>query len=233
VQFKKIVKMLCPILILKMKTMKKVLFCIAIAAISHSASGQNDSTSAVSQYQSNKSYDSDYGKTSFWTIAINPSMPIGNFNKYSSFGLGGYLGWEYKTSKSFGITLNAGYIDYFGKNTNGIKYSDFNYIPLLAGLKFYFGGSSFYLHPEAGAGFGVSGLGTSFWYGAGLGDKLSKTIDLELKYVGWHQNLINSTYNNNGGYGSTGNTGGSGGSGGGGGYGGHYSTIDLKLGFSL
>lgn len=212
-----------------MKTMKKVLFFLAIAAISYSASAQIDSTSPTNQYQSDKSYGSDYGKTSFWTIAINPSMPIGNFNTYSSFGLGGYLGWEYKTSRSLGITLNAGYIDYFGKNTNGIKYADFNYIPLLAGLKFYFGGGSFYLHPEAGAGFGTSGLGTSFWYGAGLGDRLSKTIDLELKYVGWHQNLINNT-TSGGGY----NSGGSGGSGGtGGGYGGHYSTIDLKLGFTL
>jgi hypothetical protein len=212
-----------------MKTMKKVLFCLAIAAISYSASAQIDSTSPTNQYQSDKSYGSDYGKTSFWTIAINPSMPIGNFNTYSSFGLGGYLGWEYKTSRSLGITLNAGYIDYFGKNTNGIKYADFNYIPLLAGLKFYFGGGSFYLHPEVGAGFGTSGLGTSFWYGAGLGDRLSKTIDLELKYVGWHQNLVN---NGSGGtYGSSGGSGGNGG--GGGGYGGHYSTIDLKLGFTL
>jgi len=210
-----------------MKTMKKVLFCIAIAAISFSASAQNDSTSPAGQYQSNKSYGGDYGKTSFWTIAINPSMPIGHFNTYSGFGLGGYLGWEYKTSRSIGITLNAGYINYFGKDTNGVKYSDFSYIPLLAGVKFYFGGGSFYLHPEAGAGFGTSGLGTSFWYGAGLGDRLSKTIDLELKYVGWHQNLIKS-----GSGGTYGNSGGSGGNGGGG-YGGHYSTIDLKLGFTL
>ncbi|HXS55975.1 MAG TPA: hypothetical protein VN726_07605 [Hanamia sp.] len=212
--------------------MKKVLVCIAIAAISYSASAQNDSTSQEVPYQSNKPSGSNYGKTSFWTIAINPSMPIGHFNTYSGFGLGGYLGWEYKTSGSFGITLNAGYIDYFGKNTNGIKYSDFNYIPLLAGVKFYFGGGNFYLHPEAGAGFGTSGLGTSFWYGAGLGDRLSKTIDLELKYVGWHQNLIS---NGSGGstYGNTGGSGGNGGGTGGGGYGGHYSTIDLKLAFTL
>ncbi len=214
--------------------MKKVLVYIAIAVISYSASAQNDSTSQEVPYQSNKSNGSDYGKTRFWTIAINPSMPIGHFNTYSGFGLGGYLGWEYKTSRSFGITLNAGYIDYFGKNTNGIKYSDFSYIPLLVGAKFYFGRGSFYFHPEAGAGFGSSGLGTSFWYGAGFADKLSKTIDLELKYVGWHQNLINNS-SSRGTYGSTGGSGGNGGGGGtgGGGYGGHYSTIDLKLGFTL
>lgn len=207
--------------------MKKVLVYIAIAAISYSASAQNDSTSQQVPYQSNKSRQNEYAKTCFWTIAINPSMPIGHFKTYSGFGLGGYLGWEYKASKSVGITLNTGYIDYFGKNTNGIKYSDFSYIPLLAGAKFYFGGSNFYLHPEVGAGFGFSGLGTSFWYGAGLGDRLSKGVDLELKYVGWHQNLVNSsagssTYGGNGAGGT-----------GGGGYGGHYSTIDLKLGFTL
>jgi hypothetical protein len=211
-----------------MKTMKKVLLCIAIAAISYSVSAQNDSTSQEVQYQPKKSYASNSGKTSLWTIAINPSIPFGHFNTYSGFGLGGYLGWEYKTSRSFGITLNAGYVDYFGKNTNGIKYSDFSYIPLLAGAKFYFGGGNFYLHPEAGSGFGTSGLGTSFWYGAGLGDRLSKTIDLELKYVGWHQNLINNNYSRSSTYGGSGGSGGTGG-----GYGGHYSTIDLKLGFTL
>ncbi len=46
--------------------MKKVLVCIAIAAISYFASAQNDSTSQEVPYQSHKSYGSNYGKTSFW-----------------------------------------------------------------------------------------------------------------------------------------------------------------------
>lgn len=205
--------------------MKNLLFCIAIAAISVPAKAQTDSTSMSTQYNTdNKTPGTSAYKKSSWNIAINPSVPIGHFNSYSSFGLGAYLGVECRTSRNLGLTLNAGYIDYFGKTAGTIEYSDFKYIPVLAGAKFYLGDGGFYIHPEAGAGFGTSGLGTSFWYGAGLGDKMGKAIDMELKYVGWHQNLVNTTYG--------GGSGGSGG-GGGGGYGGHYSTIDLKIAFTL
>jgi hypothetical protein len=210
--------------------MKKLLITIAIIAISISLEAQTDSTSVNTQYSSDNTLpgSSTYKKSS-WSIAINPSWPITHFKTYSNFGFGGYLGFEGRTSKNFGLTLNLGYIGYKGKTVDTIKYSNFNYIPLLAGAKLYMS-KNFYLHGEAGAGFGTSGLGTSFWYGAGLGDKLGKSIDMELKYVGWHQNLVNSnTYNASGGA-TGGPAGGSGGSGGGG-YGGHYSTIDLRIAF--
>src|SRR5258705_3237424 len=151
--------------------MKKILFCIAITAISASAKAQSDSTPSVkSSYESDNKISgtsdytgtSDYKKTN-WSIAVNPSMPIGHFKSYSGFGIGGYLGLENRPSKNFGLTLNLGYIDYMGKTVNGFKYSDFKYIPLLGGAKYYLAGN-FYMHGEAGAGFGTSGLGTSFWY---------------------------------------------------------------------
>jgi hypothetical protein len=66
-------------------------------------------------------------------------------------------------------------------------------------------------------------LGTSFWYGGGIGVNLGKTIDAELRYAGWKQNEVTVTGGNGGVYGGTGGTGGSGG------YGGHYSTIGLRL----
>jgi len=203
--------------------MKKLLITIAIAAFSASLEAQTDSTSANTQYNSyNKmSGSSDYKKTS-WNIAINPSWPITHFKSYSRFGIGGYLGMESRTSKNFALTLNAGYIVYKGRTVDTISYSNFKYIPVLAGAKFYMS-NSFYLHGEAGAGFGTSGLGTNFWYGGGLGYSMTKGLDLELKYVGWKQHLVNTTI-----YGGS-NPGGGGG--GGGGYGGHYSTIDLRLGY--
>ncbi len=208
--------------------MKKLLICIGVTAMCASVKAQDDSASMRPNYNisNNASGNSNY-KKSIWSIAINPSLPIGHFKTLSSFGIGGYLGWEYKTSKNFGITLNAGYISYKGKTKDTIKYSNFNYVPLLAGAKFYTGGGGFYIHAEMGAGFGSSGLGTSFWYGAGLGDKISNAIDMELKYVGWHQHIVNTTYSS-GGAGA-----GGGGAGGGGGYGGHYSTIDLRIAFTF
>jgi hypothetical protein len=161
-------------------------------------------------------------KNFIWSIGLNPSIPLGHFGDLSSFGFGGNFQGEYKPGKA-GITLNFGYIDYFGKTTNGISYSDFKYWPLMGGLKYYLGKS--YLHGQLGAGFGSNGLGTSFWYGAGYGINFSKAIDVELQYMGWKQHLVHDT-TGTGGY--TGGTGGTGG-----GYGGHYPTIGLRLAYNF
>lgn len=161
-------------------------------------------------------------KNFIWSIGINPSLPIGHFSDLSGFGFGGNFQGEYKPGKA-GITLNFGYIDYFGKTSNGISYSDFKYWPLMGGLKYYLGKS--YLHGQLGAGFGSNGLGTSFWYGAGYGINLGKAIDAEMQYMGWKQHLIYDT-TGTGSY-----TGGGGGTGGG--YGGHYPTIGLRLAYNF
>jgi hypothetical protein len=161
-------------------------------------------------------------KNFIWSIGINPSIPLGHFSDLSSFGLGGNFQGEYKPGKA-GITLNFGYIDYFGKTNNGISYSDFKYWPLMGGLKYYLGKS--YLHGQLGAGFGSNGLGTSFWYGAGYGINFGKAIDAELQYMGWKQHLVYDT-TGTGGY--TGGTGGTSG-----GYGGHYPTIGLRLAYNF
>lgn len=176
------------------------------------------------QGQNSYSKTSTNSKQFIWSIGINPSIPLGQFNSYSSFGVGANFQGEYKPGRA-GLTLNIGYIDYFGKTTNGISYSDFKYWPLMGGLKYYLGSS--YLHGQLGAGFGSNGLGTSFWYGAGYGFNLGKAMDLELQYMGWHQSIINSSSTGSGTYG-TGSTGT-----GGGGYGGHYPTIGLRLAYNF
>jgi hypothetical protein len=78
------------------------------------------------------------------------------------------------------------------------------------------------LHGQAGAGFGEEGLGTSFWYGAGVGINFTKRIDAEFKYAGWKQNEVNSNGESGGIYGG-------GGTGGSPVYGGHYSTLGLRV----
>jgi hypothetical protein len=166
-------------------------------------------------------------KNFIWSIGVNPSIPLGHFSTYSGFGIGGDVQGEYKPGRA-GITLNFGYIDYFGKTASGKTYSDFKYWPLLGGLKYYLGQS--YLHLQLGAGFGSNGLGTSFWYGAGYGLNLGKAMDVELQYMGWKQNLVQDSTSSTGTYG--GGTGGTGG-GTGGGYGGHYPTIGLRLAYNF
>ncbi|MFL5788356.1 MAG: hypothetical protein ACJ748_09910 [Flavisolibacter sp.] len=195
--------------------MKNLIFVLVFAAIGVTVKGQYGNTS----------------KTMIWSLGIKPSIPFGEFSSYSSFGLGGNIQAEIRPHR-VGFTLNAGYIDYFGKTTNGYKYSDFKYIPVMGGIKYYMGTTSF-LHGQLGPGFGMDGIGTSFWYGAGIGLDLGKSIDAELGYMGWKQSLINNNYNNSTTTGTY-NTGGTGGTGGGGGgYGGHYPTIDLRIGIKF
>jgi len=214
--------------------MKKLFFVIAITAFSIAVYSQ-DSTVMNNTY-SDKNKSSTYhenptlDKTLIWSIGIEPSTPIGHFHDYAKFGLGASLQAELKAGKNVGITLSAGYIAYGGKTIDSFKYSNFKYWPVMGGLKLYMGKA--YVHGQAGAGFGEEGIGTSFWYGAGVGINFTKRVDAELRYMGWKQDIINvtnegSTGNGGGVYGGTGGNGGNGGTGGG--YGGHYSTIGLRI----
>ncbi|HEV8285050.1 MAG TPA: hypothetical protein VGQ09_12120 [Chitinophagaceae bacterium] len=217
-----------------MKRLVSLIATIAIATFLIAANAQDTSMIVNDAYTTSKTKNNTYGdhgnvtldKSFIWSIGIEPSIPVGHFHDYAGFGFGASLQGEIKPGKNVGITINAGYIAYPGKTVDSFDYSNFKYWPVMGGLKIYMGKA--YLHGQAGAGFGTEGLGTSFWYGAGLGINFSKRIDAELRYAGWKQQEIFATNGNGGIYGGSGN-GGNGGDGGGGGYGGHYSTIGLRL----
>jgi hypothetical protein len=127
-----------------------------------------------------------------FSIGAEASLPIGNFQDVYSFGLGATLQGEYKPANELGLTLNAGYINYFGKNISfggvTIDAGDFGVIPFLAGVKFYFS-PKLYGHGQLGAAFSTtSGGGTSFAYTPGVGFILSKNVDVLVKFVGYSQN---------------------------------------------
>jgi len=211
--------------------MKNSFFAMVIVAFSISASAQDTLVNPSGAYTSkNSTYTGKknaFDKKFITSIGIEPSIPIGNFHDYSGFGFGGSLQEEIKCGKRVGITINVGYIAYSGKTVDSFDYPTFKYWPVLGGFKVYLGNTSkTYIHGQAGPGFGTDGLGTSFWYGGGVGVNLGKTIDTELKYTGWKQDKV--TTNGSGGTYGGGGTGG-GGTGGGGGYGGHYSTLGLRL----
>jgi len=204
--------------------MKKILFIVGVACFSSLANAQDSSAVGATTYTSKAKkpvHDNPTLDKSFiWSIGIEPSAPVGHFHEYAKLGFGASLQGEIRTSKSIGLTINAGYIAYGGKTADSVKYSSFKYWPVMGGLKVYMGKA--YVHGQAGAGFGSSGLGTSFWYGAGLGMNFTKRIDAEFRYEGWKQNEVNeSAAANSGVYGGTGGTGG--------GYGGHYSTLGVRV----
>jgi hypothetical protein len=202
-------------------TMKKLVYLIVLAAFSAANAQDTLITTQKPQGYAGKRMD----RTFIWSIGVEPSIPLGNFNDYSSFGLGGSLQGEYKPGNRVGITLNAGFIDYFGKTVENVNYPDFKYIPVMAGAKLYLS-DMFYIHGQAGPGFGTNGLGTSFWYGGGLGLNLGRAFDVEVKYTGWKQNEVTMATDGGtpapppgtppGPY-----------------YGGHYPTIGIRLAYNL
>jgi len=206
--------------------MKKIVF-VVVAGLSMVARAQDSLSANNTNTDQDKKYVSDENptldKSFIWSIGLEPSMPVGHFHDLAKFGFGGSLQGEFKASRNVGITLNAGYIAYSGKTVDTVSYPNFKYWPVMGGLKVYMGKA--YLHGQAGPGFGEQGLGTSFWYGAGIGVNFTKKIDAEFRYAGWKQNHVNSTGEGS----SSGVYGGTGGSGGAPGYGGHYSTLGVRL----
>ena len=204
--------------------MKKIILVI-VAVLSIAATNAQDSLSTSNTYtDKDKNYvnheNPTLDKTFIWSIGIEPSMPVGHFHDLANFGFGASLQGEIKAGRNVGITINGGYIAYSGKTVDTINYPNFKYWPVMGGLKLYMGKA--YLHGQAGAGFGEEGLGTSFWYGAGLGINFTKRIDAEFRYAGWKQSEVSSSEGGgiyNGGNGGTGTPV----------YGGHYSTLGLRL----
>jgi hypothetical protein len=127
-----------------------------------------------------------------WSVGAEASLPIGNFQDVYSFGIGATVQGEYKAADELGLTLNTGYINYFGKSITfggvSIDANDFGMIPLLAGVKYHFS-PQLYAQGQLGAAFSTtSGGGTSFAYTPGVGFTLSRNVDLLVKYLGLSQN---------------------------------------------
>src|SRR5687767_6374485 len=116
--------------------MKKLFLVVIIAAMLASANAQ----------------ESTRDKNILFSIGVEGSLPIGDFGDTHSFGIGGSLQGEYKPDVDLGLTLNAGYITYSGKDLPLIgKVESFGLIPVLGGVKYYFGGGA-YAHGQLGAG---------------------------------------------------------------------------------
>lgn len=128
-------------------------------------------------------------KPLLFSIGLEGALPVGEFGDTHSFGIGGTAQGEYKVASDLGITLNAGYITYSGKDytlpvIGTVEGESFGLIPVLAGVKYYFGKGA-YAHGQLGAGFGTDkGDGSNFMYAPGIGYMFAPGFDAEVKYVG-------------------------------------------------
>lgn len=156
------------------KDMKKLFLVIIIALLSFSGNAQKHKSKSVV----------NTAATTF-SLGAEIGIPIGQYpkgyNNPFSYLLGGTIQLENHVDSDLGITLSSGYLNYKAKNISGFTVG---FIPLMAGLKYYFS-PSVYGHGQLGAAFGTqSGQGTSFAYSPGIGINITQNLDGELKYMG-------------------------------------------------
>lgn len=151
--------------------MKKVVLFLLLSSIFYGAQSQRVSKSR--KVATNKS---NVG------VGIEAGLPIGQNGKPYSAVIGGSIQYETMPDSDIGLTLSGGYQHWIRNSTyGGIS---IGFVPLLAGVKYYFTPGAFF-HAQLGAAVGTrSGQGTSFAYSPGIGIKLSPNVDATLKYTG-------------------------------------------------
>lgn len=122
-------------------------------------------------------------------VGLNVGVPTANGGKLA---IGADLRYQFDIDKQLSVPLTTGFtnLSYKGGGNSG-------YIPLKAGLKYFFdeSGSGAYGLAEAGAGFSTtSGGGTSFLFSPALGYSWSNGIDLAAKYEGLSKNGATNGY---------------------------------------
>ncbi len=118
-----------------------------------------------------------------FSIGLEAGLPVGENGKIYSSLIGGSLQYEIRPASDLGLTANAGYLNYNIKSKFG-GHGSVGFVPLLAGVKYYFTPGAFF-HAQLGAAIGTkSGQGTSFAYSPGIGFNLSRNLDAEVKYMG-------------------------------------------------
>lgn len=122
-------------------------------------------------------------------IGLNVGVPT---NSGSDLALGADLRYQFDIDQQLSIPITTGFTSIFNKVG-----SNSNYVPLKAGLKYFFdpNGSGAYGLAEAGAAFGTNkGAGTSFVYSPAIGYAWSNGLDLGVKYEGMTKNKVNNGY---------------------------------------
>jgi hypothetical protein len=107
-------------------------------------------------------------------------LPFSDVSSYTNLAYGFDVLGEYAVAPLFGLTLSAGYVDFIKKS----GYAGFKtgLIPILFGGKYYF---SDMLYGSAQVGLSLSTqseAGSAFTFAPGIGYKISKNIDLLIKY---------------------------------------------------
>jgi hypothetical protein len=171
----------------KKQFMKKLLLSAAIIIAAVGANAQSDAS-----------------KLKF-SAGVEAALPLGDFGKGYSFGVGGSAQADYAIDETFAVTLNAGYISFSGKTVTTPSYTvgpitipgtsykspTIGYIPVLVGAKYSFT-PELYGSAQLGLTFasvsGGSGSSSAFTYAPGVGYKFTENLDALVKYTGYSAN---------------------------------------------
>lgn len=147
---------------------------------------------------------SSLSNSTVFSLGVEASFPSGMFHDLGyNFGIGGSAQVDHKISTDAAITLNVGYINY-SNNSSSPKFH-FSVIPVLAGVKYWFG-PKVYGSAQLGAAFNSTKVSnsnssavtsTGFAYSPGIGFNITNGLDLLVKYFG--NNVKDGTFNSFGG----------------------------------
>ena len=156
--------------------MKKILLALfVLAAAACSSFAQTTKSSDVAKF----------------SIGVDPGLPVGNASNAYNFAIGGSLKYDMPIGSGTFFNLSAGYTAFLTKDALkqlGAKSSD-GFVPLKAGLKYYFNGQGFYGEAQLGAAISTeSGGGTAFAYAPGIGYTADGGFDIGVRYEGWSHN---------------------------------------------
>lgn len=123
------------------------------------------------------------------SVGAEIGLPTGNFSGISAIGAGASIKLDLPVFNQFALSLNAGYMNFFGRRNQVLIVKDLTYIPLKVGLK-YFLSEGFYAEAQLGAGLPVNqGQKTLFVWSPGVGNifKLpgKGLLDVGLRYEAW------------------------------------------------
>ena len=128
-----------------------------------------------------------------FSIGIDPGLPVGDANNYSSFAIGGDLKYAIPAGTNFDVSLSAGYEVFIGKTIDfagqSVKASDLKGIPVKVAGRYNFNGASgFFAEFGVGAAFIQDGGGTAFLYAPGVGYAVDGGFEVGVRYEGWSKN---------------------------------------------
>lgn len=123
------------------------------------------------------------------SIASEIGLPSGNFANLSNIGLGASLKLDIPVAEKLAITVNGGFMNFFGRHNQLFNVADLTYIPLKGGVKYFFS-EGFYAEGQFGTAFPLNdGQKTVIAWSPGFGNffklRNNNRLDLGIRYEGW------------------------------------------------